>query len=299
MKRIKMDNKCKVTGYLLLSITLLLNACVKSRSGETNFSQLKPTLLIPEGGLSTFSSEALVFPATDASDTADFHVNYAATGVASADETVSLAVDTAAINAFNSSSAIQYVMAPDSIFSFSTTSVTVPKGDNYSSAIPLVVYPSRVDPTKNYMIPISITSGPAGATISANYGTIYYHLIGNPIAGTYEEYWSRWNAADTSSGAAGALYYQDDIGPVTFAPNSPTEIAVVSEGTGETDVLDFTNTAGALSNFSVTIPPLTGVSLGSPSLILADPVNGIYEIYFTYINGSGASRVIVDKYVKQ
>src|SRR5579862_5819765 len=153
MKRIKINNKCKAVGYILVSISLLLSSCVKSRPGETNFSQLKPIVLIPEGGLSTFSSEALVFPATDVSDTADFHVNYAATNVAPAEETVTLAIDTAAITSFNNASVIQYVLAPDSIFSFTTTAVTVPKVDNYSSPVPLVVYPSKVDPTKNYMIP--------------------------------------------------------------------------------------------------------------------------------------------------
>jgi hypothetical protein len=299
MKRVKNNNKFLITGWLLLIISLIQSSCLKSIPGETNFSQIQPIVLIPEGGLSTFSSEALVFPATDASDTANFHVNYAAPNVASANETITLALDSAAITSYNSSSNIQYVFAPDSIFSFTTNTVIVSKGDNYSNPIPLVIYPSKVDPTKNYMIPISIETAPAGATISANYGTIYYHLIGNPIAGTYEEYWSRWNATDSSSGAAGALYYQSDVGSVTFAPNSPTEIAAVSQGVGETDIIDFTNTTGTLSNFSISIPPVTGITVGSPSFVRADPVNGIYEIYFPYINGSGANRVIVDKYVKK
>lgn len=299
MKREKRTNKYIITGYLLLSIALLQSGCVKSRSGETDLSQIQPIILIPEGGLSTFSSEALVFPATDAADTATFHVNYAATNVASANETVTLAVDAGAIASYNSSSTIQYVLAPDSIFSFTTSAVTLSKGNNYTGSIPLVVYPSKVDPTKNYMIPISIKTAPTGTTISGNYGTIYYHLIGNPIAGTYEEYWSRWNAADSSSGKAGALFYQSDVGSITFAPNSPLEIAAVSQGVGETDIIDFTNTAGVLSNFSIAIPPVAGITVGSPSFVRADPVNGIYEIYFPYVNGSGANRVIVDKYVKK
>ena len=86
---------------------------------------------------------------------------------------------------------------------------------------------------------------------------------------------------------------------MTFAPNSPTEVAVVSQGTGETDIIDFTNTAGTLGNFSVTIPPVAGITVGSPSFVSADPVNGIYEIYFPYVNGSGATRVIVNKYVRK
>ena len=296
--KLNSNNYISARGLILFLAASLLSSCVKSRVGETDLNNLQPLVLIPEGGLSTFSTEALVYPAADASDTATFHVNYAAPNVAPADETITLAIDPTALATYNSSSAIQYAMAPDSIFSYTTTTVTVLKGNNYTSAIPVVIYPSKVDPTKNYMIPISIKTAPKGATIVANYATIYYHLIGNPIAGTYEQYWSRWNAADSSGGAAGAAAYQQDIGPVTFAPNSPTEIAVVSQATGETDVIDFTNSGGVLSNFSLTIPPLAGITIGSTSLLKADPVNGIYVVYFGYINGSGANRVIVNKYVK-
>ena len=285
-------------GFVLFLAASLLSSCVKSRGGETDFNNLQPLVMIPEGGLSTFSTEALVYPASDASDTATFHVNFAASNVAPADETIALAIDPTALATYNSSSAIQYAMAPDSIFSYTTTTVTVLKGNNYTSAIPFVIYPSKVDPTKNYMIPITIKTAPQGATIAVNYATIYYHLIGNPIAGTYEEYWSRWNAADSSGGAAGAAAYQEDIGPVTFAPNSPTEIAVVSQGTGETDVLDFTNSGGVLSNFTLGMFPVAGITIGSTSLLKADPVNGIYEVYFSYVNSLMANRVIINKFVK-
>ena len=65
---------------------LLLASCVKNRNeGATDFSQLAPIMQIPEGGLTHFSSSALLFPASDLSDTARFHVNYAATTTAPTD----------------------------------------------------------------------------------------------------------------------------------------------------------------------------------------------------------------------
>jgi hypothetical protein len=252
-------------------------------------------VLIPEGGLATFSKQALTFPGTDAFDTAFFHVNYASTNVAPADETIGLTIDQTALATYNGSSTIQYELFPDSIYSFSATSISIVKGDNYSPAVPLVVYPDKIDATKNYMLPISVSTVPEGAGISANYKTIFYHLIGNPIAGSYDQEWKRWNASDTSGAPASDL----DLGTVIFAPTDPTTINVASQGTGETDVISFTNTGGVLSNFNVSIMPVSGITEGAPVLEEADPVNGVYKVYFTYTNSTGAPRCILNIFRKQ
>ncbi len=283
-----------LSALLSIAIALSLSSCVKSRAGRTDFNHLQAMVLIPEGGLATFAKQALTFPNSDAADTAFFHVNYAATIVAPADEAIGLTIDQAALNDYNGSSAIKYELFPDSIFSFSTTSVSIPKGDNYSQAIPLVVYPDKIDPTRNYMLPISLTTAPEGAGISANYKTIFFHLIGNPIAGSYDQEWKRWNASDTSGAPVSDL----DLGTVIFAPTDPTTINVTSQGTGETDVITFTNNGGVLTNFGVSILPVSGITEGPAVMELADPVNGIYKVYFTYTNSSGAPRCILNIYRK-
>jgi hypothetical protein len=301
MKRI---NKYKLLtrGAGLFIMAFLLNSCLKTRSGETNFSGLQPVVLIPEGGLAAFSSQALTFPGGDAVDTAWFHVNYAATNVAPANETISLAIDPTALQNYNSTSTTQYLPFPDSIFSFNTTSVTVPKGDNFSTAIPLVVYPDKIDPTQSYMLAISIKGGPTGSTISGNFGTIYYHVIGNPIAGTYNWRWRRWNAADSS----GAPNNDIQEGPVTFAPDNPTTIEVGSGYyNGPRYVVSFTNNGGVLSNFTASLNPAdlttwpgVGISLTSgPTVMLADPVHGVYQFTYTVSSG-GNPRTLIDTYTK-
>lgn len=286
-------------------MAFLLNSCIKnSRSGETDFSQLKPVVLIPEGGLNAFGAAALTFPGGDPVDTAYFHVNYAATNVAPSDETITLAVDQAALQAYNATSSIQYALFPDSIYSFTSTSVTVKKGNNYTGNIPVVVYPDKIDPTKSYMLPISIKGGPAGSTVSGNFGTIYYHVIGNPIAGTYNTYrWRRWNAADSS----GAPAYDQQLGPTVFAPDDPTTVEVGSGYyNGPRYVITFTNNGGVLSNFSVSLNPAdlttwpgVGISLTSgPTIMAADPVNGFYQFTYTVSSG-GNPRTLIDTYSKQ
>ncbi|HVS96480.1 MAG TPA: DUF1735 domain-containing protein [Puia sp.] len=301
MKRVE-NYKLLTTGLFIMAF--LLNACVKNRSGETDFSGLKPVVLIPEGGLAAFTGAALTFPGTDVSDTAFFHVNYAATNVAPQNETVTLGVDQAALQTYNNSSSIQFALFPDSTYSFTSTSVTVPKGNNYTANIPLVVYPDKIDPTKSYMLPISIKGGPAGSTISGNFGTIYYHVIGNPIAGSYNTWrWRRWNAADSS----GAPAYDFQYGPAVFAPDDPTTVEVGSGYyNGPRYVISFTDNGGVLSNFKVSLNPAdlttwsgAGITLtGGPTIMAADPVNGFYQFTYSVIAG-GNPRTLIDTYSKQ
>lgn len=303
MKRIN-NHKIFTMGAGLLATVILLNSCVKSRSGDTDFSGLKPVVLIPEGGLNAFGAAALTFPGTDPTDTAYFHVNYAATNVAPADETVTLAVDQAALQAYNSTSSIQYALFPDSIYSFKATSVTVKKGNNYSDNVPLVVFPDKIDPTQSYMLPISIKGGPTGSTISGNFGTIYYHVIGNPIAGTYNIWrWRRWNAADSS----GTPNYDNQYGPTIFAPDDATTVEVGSGYyNGPRYVITFTNNGGVLSNFHVSLNPAdlstwpgVGISLtAGPTIMAADPVHGFYQFTYTVSSG-GNPRTLIDTYSKQ
>src|SRR5580704_13020093 len=235
MKQYINNTRISFLGSLIAAVALLFSSCIKNyEPNETNFAGLKPMVLIPEGGLSTFSSQALTFPGTDATDTAIFHVNYAATNVAPVDETITIGIDQTALSTYNGLGGLQYELFPDSI-------MTVP----------------------------------TGASISSNYKTIYYHLIGNPIAGSYDEEWIRYNSGDTT----GVPAYDLDLGTVIFGPIDPTDIEVGSLGVGENDIIGFTNTGGVLSNFTVSITPVAGITEGTPVLEQADPVNGIYRVY--------------------
>jgi len=295
MKQHNKYHKIPTIAVIMLCFVYFLSACVKSREGRTDFSSLQPVVLIPEGGLARFSSQALLFPGTDNADTTTFHVNYAATNVAPVDEVVTLAVDGNALTTYNATGSTKYILFPDSIYSFRSTSVTIKKGNNYTDALPLIVFPSKIDPSLNLMLPISIKVAPVGSTISTNFGTIYYHLIGNPIAGAYTQEWIRYNNA----GGTGSPAY-DVTSAGVFAPLSPTTISV-SSGTGISYNLSFTNTAGVISNFQLIIDPasVNGITIsGGPTLVTADPVAKKYEFNFTYINGSGKSRNITDKFNK-
>lgn len=285
-------------GLLGLLVATIGSSCVKSREGATDFTNLQPTVLIPEGGMSNFKSGALLPDPTADFDTVYFHVNYAATDVASTDLTVTVAVDQDALNAYNALGGNQYEIFPDSIYSFTSTTITIPKGANYSAGIPLAIFPTKINLLNNYMLPISIKTTPAGSTISSNFKTIYYHLIGNPIAGLYNWEWIRYNNA----AGTGTPAYDLDLSPGIFAPIDGTTIQTQS-GTGVVYVLTFTNTGGVLSNFAVSFDAQSvkdaGITItGGPTIITADPTTGAYEFNFTYDNNAGGLRNITDIFGK-
>jgi Domain of unknown function (DUF1735) len=299
MKRNKYNMIYKL-GLLFSLITFAGSSCVKTDTAtNTDFSNLGPTIILPEGGLQNFSSQVILFPGVDSVDTAFFHINYASKQLAPSDQVVNFAYDPAALAAYNATitSAIDtFAVFPDSTFKFTATSATVPKGSNYSPAIPFTLFPDKIDPTKNYMFPITITTIPTGPTLSSNFRTIYYHTIGNPIAGLYNSEWRRWNAPNAPPGVPNF----DVPSTSTFSPDNATQIEVPS-GTGTVYVLTFDNNAGVLSNFQVSFlaGSTAGITItGGPTIITADPITGTYEFTFGYLNGSGAARTIDDKFTK-
>jgi len=297
-------------AYFITCISLLstLGSCVKDRNDlATDFSTIQPIVELRDNisgvgndaGLANFSKAFLNFAGDP--HVQSFYVNLASVNVRNQELKVTLGVDQNAFDAYNAdpNNTTKYEMMPDSLYSFTTTEVTIPSGLRIAKDS-IIFYPSKVDPSKNYMLPISITDA-SGLNISGNFGTIYYHLIGNPIAGSYEVYFSRWFAPDSTGGAATADDYKTDLGSVVFAPSSPTQI--VTDGAfGEQVIIDFTNDNGTLGNFTASFPDGTADLLGVPSwgpavMEAVDPVSGYYKVSFHYV--TSAPRTVVYEYVKK
>jgi hypothetical protein len=316
-------NKMKSKLYLAVSLFMLiasLQSCVKDwRDGETDLSGTQPSVLIPEGGSTgnAYGAAALSLPASDESDTIYFHVNYAAKTTAPTDETITLGIDQQALADFNGTSAIQYELMPDSLYSFTTTEVIVKAGNNYSDPIPVIVHPNKIDPTKSYMLPITIVGAPSGAIISSNQKTIYYHVIGNPLAGTYLQSFYRWNDVPDTTGPPNSTVFEDE--PVSVNPIDATTLDLPESYTetfaGVGISLGFTNTDGVLNNFNaffndiqkkamsdalftiVNGPTLVGYTLvGDASTHYKGTT---FRTYLEVINSSGGNRKVVDNFVKQ
>lgn len=234
-----------------------LNACVKDRNlGATDFDNIAPTVSIVEGGLAKFGSQALLFPAADSADGLSFRVNYAAKAPAPQDITVTLAYDDAARVANNLADTTHpnYQKFPDSIYAaFPTTKVVIKKGQYYSDPINFVLYPRKVDPSINYIFPISIVDA-QGVTIASNFKTIYYHLIGNPQAGSYTNTGIRYNYNCCTS----VPYTYPTIPPGYSSTLVLPNPKVASPVDPHTVRIDFANLGGANYAYLATVP--TGIS---------------------------------------
>jgi hypothetical protein len=285
-------------------VTVGLTGCLKDTFSTDLYATGNPLLEFeyPQGGggvdigsgLEYFSGGALLYPASDLSDTTFFMVNLASTNTVNKAINVTLLVDSTALQANYSNDSITYSPLPDSDYQILTPTGTIPAGQRQDTFY-VVFYPSKIDPTKNFALPITMTDG-QNIPISGNFGHIYIHTIGNPIAGSYDQEWIRWNSSDTS----GTPSYDIDFGPATFAPITPTEVSVSdASGTGETDYISFKDSSGVLTDFTVTISSVTNITEGTPVVEQADPVNGIYRLFFTYVNSAGSARSIVLVYRKE
>ncbi|GGB22507.1 DUF1735 domain-containing protein [Puia dinghuensis] len=301
----------RISIVLPLFTAVLFSACLKDKPNvdlastqgtyiaEISTASTSGTTDAPASGLAYFSAATLSFNGANDPDSVFFTVNIASDYAPTKNMSVTLGVDQTALTNYNASGPpTVFEMFPDSTFSFPTKTGTIKAGSRLDTFW-VVFHPNKIDPTHSYMLPISITSAP-GTTISGNMGTIYFHAIGNPLAGNYNQEWIRYN----NTAGTGTPAFDQQIGPTPFIPNTPTEISVTSGSAGMTYIVDFTNNNGVLSNFSVSFPSsgtgsasAGGITItGGPTIILADPVNKKFTFNFTYNNSAGAGRNITDKF---
>ena len=291
-------------------ISLFMASCLKDKpnvdfSGqgyiaEISTSSLNSTPNAPSGGLAFFSG-ATLDASKQALDTVTFTVNIASDYPPTKDVAITLGANDAARAAYIAdASKVQFLAFPSAAYTFPVTTGTVHAGQRLDT---FTIYfdHSKLDPTQSYMLPISITAA-SGVTISGNMSTIYFHIVGNPLAGTYTWDFTRWNASDSTSTANTG----HSVKPTSFVPVSPTNVEVASGYyIGPKYEINFVNTNGVLSNITVAfnaddVKTMTtgGVTItDGPNIIVADPVNKYFEFQYQ-ANTSSGPRYVIDKYYK-
>ncbi len=188
---------------LFFAAALSLTGCLKKNEmnidGDNPSASVFTLEWIPPGGTGTtinsglqyFSSGALTYPASHTSDTTTFNVRLAGAEVPSKDLTVTVGQDTKALLDNYSKDSITYVSMPDSLYKILNTTASIKAGTNFAT-FTIVFYPSKINPTQNYMLAPTVTNA-AGYAISSNFGHIYFHTIGNPLAGAYTTTGKRYN----------------------------------------------------------------------------------------------------------
>jgi hypothetical protein len=252
-------------------------------------------------GLEFFSGDAITFPSSDLSDTVTFYVNIAGTNTLSQSLGVTVTVDNSALEDNIANDGITYVAMPDSYYSIVKTSGSIAAGQRIDT-FQIVIYPSKIDPTQNFGLPITVSTNP-GETISGNFGIMYLHTIGNPLAGVYNDSLAtRYNyvgstPAYTYPGPEPAPASTLDLTPYfpkTAGPNSPTEIEIPYANDLGNYIIDF----DASYNLTVTTD-VTGITNFTVIYANYNPTTKTIHLVTSYVNGAGNGRIVDETMVHQ
>jgi len=256
MKEIKLK---KLFAFLMVAMTMA--SCLKE--GAKNIDTENPTgsivtlQFIENGsgstinsGMQYFSGGALTYPGSHESDTATFNVNLAGPTTLTSDLTVTVGVDATKVLENIKGDAIDYSLMPDSLYKFMSKTAVIKAGQRVA-ALKIVFYPSKIDVTKSYNLPVVIKDA-GGKTISGNFGVIHFHVIGNPIAGAYN--WDFERRSNLTGTGAPTLYFYGEH--TVFSPVNPTSVKVPTGYYVQPNYLiTFKNTNGVLSDFKAVIAP--------------------------------------------
>ena len=310
----------------VITLSLALTSCLKSVNSVVNGENLTASFLqiefpTPTGttinsGLQYFGGGALLYPATHTSDTANFSVTLNGPVTLSTDLTVTIAPNVGAIADNLAGDGIAYTAMPDSLFKLLTPTVVIKAGTRTAYA-KCVFYPSKIRPDKSFMLVLT-PSNTSGIIISQNFGKLYLHTIGCPIAGNYRwDFW-RWNdivmpSPQPALGMAVASYPAGNGGSFTgssvvFSPVNPNSILVPTGYYVQPNFLiTFTGaTVGSLTAFKAVINPselsgaytANGITITTAPIITANAAQTQFLVHHTVFNGS-AYRDCFDMYTKQ
>ncbi|MEI9918777.1 MAG: DUF1735 domain-containing protein [Bacteroidota bacterium] len=253
---------------------------------EMSYVQDGGTLI--NSGLNYFSAQALILGPADEADTIIFQVAVQG-GNVDRDVTVTLQVDpNRALDNF-SKDAIEYGIMPSDQYQFLSTTATIPKGKGFAE-FKVVFFPPKVDFSKSVILPITATND-AGYVTSSNYGVLYLHLIGNPIAGVYDWEFKRYSTPTdppTTSPDGASFAHATAV----LSPQNPTTVTAHSGYYDKiTDyIITFKgDTRGSLTDFRAILDPVhlaevwdaNGIVLATGPTITVNADQTIFTLHYT------------------
>ncbi len=174
--------------YIICFFALALAGCLKDKTiNSDGLGKIGTLVEIQDAGSDFFSDAAVI----GADTIKTFVVNLASINTLSSDLTITVGLNDSARTAYNAANGTNYQKIPDSIYSLSVKTGVIKAGTRQVT-FTVKFFASKFDPATSYLGTISILNA-QGQTISGNFGTIYYHIIGNPLAGNYTTTGNRYN----------------------------------------------------------------------------------------------------------
>lgn len=304
---------------------ILFASCEKAVTYDPIGSQGQQIIkFVKYGGYSTnFANSNLAFNSASTSEMLPLNLELDAESVLDVDITCVVGVDAAALATYNATQTDptkRYLLLPGTAYTFPDKTVKIKAGQSISEAFSIEFNPSMIDGSKNLMLPItikSITGAPGAIVKSPQTSTVYFHFIGNYLAGNYSWRYRRWQSDDTTT-----VPLQDIVTTSSLAALAATKLMTRETYTetfvdpGKGLVLDFAENGGVLSNFSLSLLPstLTGISAGGFILVGGPKFTGTgfnlvgtaatnfigtnFSTFIGYQNSSGGFRTLVNSFVK-
>ena len=158
-------------AFASLMVLSLLSSCLKDTDKTVDFSDAKGSLELPAVAFNG-PTQGVAVDKTKAQESFTLTVNLSGAKTSSSATSVTLAVDQAALTAYNASNGTQLVLLPTADYAIQSLNVSIPAGQR-QAILNIVINSSLIDLTKSYALPISITNG-GGQGINPNYKTIIY-----------------------------------------------------------------------------------------------------------------------------
>lgn len=264
MKKFKTKKYKSIVG-IFLGLSISITSCLKETTKPPLYGWDTPNVISFQdnggvsGGGAGYGSTTTPYPSYNFSfklknDTAGFDaiIIYGPKGPAPQDITINVAVDTAALNAFNAANGTPYVVPDNSTYSF-PSSVVLPKGQSQAYVHVTIKTSPAFDFSASYALPLKITSASTG-TVSPNMGSeINIFGVENMYDGAYtlKLQTTGWGSFGISDGDPGTFSVPVDM--VTAGANS---VSFYSSASGANMPALTAGNAGA-TGFGATTPQIT------------------------------------------
>jgi hypothetical protein len=149
--------KWSVKAGVVLLVMVSLSSCLKNGNYNIDFSSVAPSVDLP---LAAANSNGVVpFTFQAGSNTFPVYTDLASPSVLSTSTTVTLIVDSAYLNSYNTANGTSYTLLPDSDYSVTSLSLTIPAEQRLDSA-EVTFNISKIDTSSaiSYVLPFSISS---------------------------------------------------------------------------------------------------------------------------------------------
>ena len=241
-------------------------------------------------GLFYFGDQALLLDQAAEVQTIKFAVAIQGTSTYSKDIHVNVVPNPEAADDNYSSDSIEYALMSNDQFKVLNTTPVIKAGERYVE-VEVEFYPPNIDFTQSTIMPLTVTND-AGVDVSSNFGTLYLHIIGNPIAGLYT-----WDFIRVPDGGTGFTGHS-----TVFSPQTPTKVTVP---TGYYDhanyIITFKNVdgLGVLTDFKAVLDPasVNGAWASNGIVVTSGPTITVSADYTKFtLHYTTATRDCTDVY---